>query len=166
MLEHEAFYYQNILASETSKSICLTMKRCREMQWSLTATAVCGTEKITSFPSVVRPRKLLAPHPALRPLPPASWRPAAHWPDERFLLDHSPFTPKYLLLKLSPICSIKKCYWGHSLYTWMSPPEFSCSDGTWRECGGHVGISPEQAHGSSARTMTVPASLFSILGSH
>lgn len=96
-------------------------------------------------------------------LPPARIL-AAHWPAERCLLEHYLFTPKFLLLKLCPTGSIKKHYWGHSLKTWMSPPEFSCRDGSRREHGERAGISPKQAHGSSARVMPVPAALFSILG--
>lgn len=129
--EHQTFYYQNILASETSKSFYLAMKRHREIKWLLTAAVVYGTEKIISFPSVMRPPKLLAPRLALQALPPAR-RLAAHRPAERCLLEHSPFMPKFLLLKLCPTGSVKMRYWRHSSYTWMWPHEFSCGDGTQR----------------------------------
>lgn len=101
------------------------MKKHREMKWLLTATAVCLTEKITSFSSVVRPHKLLAPRPVLWPLLPAR-RLAAHRPAERCLPKNSSFTPKYLLLKLCPTGCVKKYYWGHRSYTWVSAPKFSC----------------------------------------
>lgn len=93
------------------------------MKWLLTATVVCGMGKIISFSSVVRPHKLLAPCPALQPLPPDR-RFAAHPPAERCLLKHSPLMPTFFLLKLCLTGSVKTRYWGHNLYTWMSPPDF------------------------------------------
>lgn len=133
MWEHETFYYQNILASYTRKSFCLPMKRSREMKWFSQCHRLLWQWAITSFPSVTETSQAPGTLPVLPPLPPACcWNTLC--PDHRWLLEHSPFIPKFLLLKLCPTGSIrkKKYYWGHSLYTWMSPPGSSGSDGT---CG-------------------------------
>lgn len=130
----------------TSKSFYLTVKRCREMKWLLTATVVCGMGKIISFSSVVRPHKFLAPCPALQP-PPPDRRFAAHPPTEGCLLKHSALMPTFFLLKLCPTGSVKTRYQRHNLYTRMSPPEFDCGDGTQRERDECAGISPKRAHG-------------------
>lgn len=117
-------------------------------EWSgfPSATDCYGREQTLHFPLSLRPHKLLAPRPhSHHCLLPAAGRLAAHCPAHRLLLEYSPFMTKFHLFKAfyaliyayffnrAPLALLKnRCYWGHSLYTWMSPPGFSGSDGT---CG-------------------------------
>lgn len=142
MWEHETFYYQNILASDTSKSFCLPMKRSGEMKWFSQCHRLLWQWAITSFPSVTETSQAPGTLPVLPPLPPACcWNTLCSLPRSQMIVGAFTFYSKISPGKIMPhwLYLKKRYYWGHRLYTWISPLDL-----LWW-C---AGISPKQAHWS------------------